>query len=193
VDLWGRALDAVPAEQPQLRPYVQSRLDDDRRRATASVAAAAPPASSASDASPARERPAMAAAPLPAPAPAPSVAPSAPPAAKLAGGLAGTVALSSDVLASTKPTDTVLITVAAAAQPDKALYSLRKQVRDLPLALKLGPDAAPGLAAARQLVVQAQVLRSGQATAQPGDWAGQTTPLPVGSTGFRLEVGDAVR
>jgi cytochrome c-type biogenesis protein CcmH len=63
------------------------------------------------------------------------------------------------------------------------LAVVRKQVKDLPLELRLddssGINPEHKLSAASQVVITARVSRSGEATPQSGDLEGSTAPIKL--------------
>lgn len=205
-DLWARALSSVPANQPELAKHLQARLDEARQSAwlptvPPNAATSAPVVErmpSPGPAEPATDRPPQggtAAAVVPAPA-APTLPVAAVPPNKAIAGVAGTVSIADDARASLVPTDTVVIT-AVAEGTEQPLITVRKQVKDMPWHFTFTDDMArpggPKLTAARRVVLQAWVARSGQPKPQAGDWVSPPAAVAMGSATVRVEVSDPVR
>jgi cytochrome c-type biogenesis protein CcmH len=72
----------------------------------------------------------------------------------------------------------------------------RAQVKDLPLTFTLDDSMAmaPGmnLSSAPQLIVGARISKSGNAIAQPGDLAGETTGVLPGAKNLAIRIGSVV-
>mgnify|MGYP006191695175 CR=1 FL=1 len=73
----------------------------------------------------------------------------------------------------------------------------RRQVKDLPITFMLDDSSAMSpatrISGVSSVVVSARISRSGQATPQPGDLAGQSGTVAVGSSGIQVELRDEVR
>lgn len=166
-DLWERALQHAPTDNPELVKQISGARDDARQRA------GLPPVAAAS--APRGREPSTGAQ------------------AKVS----GRVSLASTVLGQVSPEDTVFIFARAAQGGKMPLAILRKQVKDLPLsftlddALAMSPQMA--LSSATEVVVGARVSRSGQAMPQPGDWQGLSMPVKVGAQDVKIEIAERVR
>jgi cytochrome c-type biogenesis protein CcmH len=182
-DLWERALQHAPGDNPELRKQIKDALDDARQKAglpplpAASLAAVIEPTAPAT---------------MPAAEPAPA------PAAAVSGQhISGTVSLSKAVQGKVSPEDTVFIFAKAAQGPKMPLAILRKQVKDLPYTYSLSDDMAMSpqmkLSGFSDVIVGARVSKSGQAMAQPGDWQGQSAPVKLGAENVKVEIADAVK
>ena len=139
------------------------------------------------------------AAPAPSPPPA-ALAAVRPPAsaAKAATGtsVSGTVTLDPALAAQAAPDDSVFVFARAASGSRMPLAVQRAQVKDLPLAFRLDDSMAmaPGmtLSSAPQLTVGARISKSGNAIAQPGDLAGETTGVAPGAKNVAIRIGTVV-
>jgi cytochrome c-type biogenesis protein CcmH len=114
----------------------------------------------------------------------------------LAGSVSGTVTLSPALLAKASPTDTVFVFARAAQGPRMPLAVLRAQVKDLPLSYQLDDSMAMApnakISGAAQVVVGARISKSGNAIPQPGDLAGESTPVAPGARGVAITIGAAI-
>lgn len=119
------------------------------------------------------------------------------PAAASAAAVSGTVSLSAALAKQAQPDDTVFVFARAAEGSRIPLAILRKQVKDLPLSFKLDDSMAmspaTALSSARKVIVGARVSKSGNAMPQPGDLAGQSQPVAVGTTDIKIEIQEAVK
>jgi cytochrome c-type biogenesis protein CcmH len=110
--------------------------------------------------------------------------------------LSGVVKLASTLAAKTSPEDTVFVYARAVQGPRMPLAILRKQVKDLPLQFTLDDSMAMSPAAklstAQQVIVSARVSKRGEATPQPGDFQGQSSPVAPGATGLTIEIGQVI-
>ncbi|OUD13197.1 c-type cytochrome biogenesis protein CcmI [Thioflexithrix psekupsensis] len=88
------------------------------------------------------------------------------------------VALSPDAQSQVAETDTVFILIRAADGPPMPLAVVRKTVAELPFTVTLSESMAmmPNMTLANfaNVYAMARVSRSGQPTAQPGDWQGKS-------------------
>jgi cytochrome c-type biogenesis protein CcmH len=140
------------------------------------------------------------AAPSPAPAATPmaQAAPAAPtPAAAHNAAVSGVVSLAPALAAKADPQDTVFVFARAAEGPRMPLAILRKQVKDLPLQFTLDDSMAmtpaARLSSAQRVVVGARISKRGDATAQPGDLQGLSTPVAPGASGLKIEISQVVQ
>lgn len=123
----------------------------------------------------------------------------APGAQALAGAaVSGTVTLSPAMAAKTRPDDTVFIYARAAEGGMRMPLAIqRRQVKDLPITFTLDDSSAMSpatrISGVSSVVVSARVSRSGQATPQPGDVAGQSGTVAVGASGIQVELREEVR
>lgn len=128
---------------------------------------------------------------LPPPAPGASAV-----AAAGAAAISGTVTLAPALRDKAAPNDTVFVYARAVEGPRMPLALLRKQVKDLPLTFTLDDTMAMNpaltLSSAARVVVVARISKSGQATPQPGDLSGESTPAVPGAKGVNIEIGEAV-
>lgn len=106
--------------------------------------------------------------------------------------VAGVVRLSPELAQRVKPDDAVFIFVRAHDGPPMPLAALRVQVRDLPKQFLLDDAAAmsPQLKLSQfpRVVVAARVSRSGNATAQSGDFEGRAGPVPLGRDDVQVTI-----
>jgi len=171
-DLWERASQHTPPDNPELAKQVQAALADARQRAglparTSTVTELNAPAATA-DAG-----------------------------ASQSAEVAGTVTLSKTLAGQVSPDDAVFIFAKAAQGPKMPLAVLRKQVKDLPArftltdALAMSPQMK--LSGYPEVIVSARVSKSGQAMAQPGDWQGQSAPVKLGAQNIQIEIAEPVR
>jgi len=108
----------------------------------------------------------------------------------------GTVRLSPALARNAQPDDTVFVFARHAEGARMPLAIVRKQVKDLPFEFVLDDSSAMSpqhkLSGASQVVVGARISKSGNATPQPGDLTGQTSPLAPGAIGLQLEINTTV-
>jgi cytochrome c-type biogenesis protein CcmH len=163
-DHWQRAVGRAPADNPALAQQVRSALAEARQRA------GLPPEAESSA--------------------------SASPAAASGAHVTGTVSLSDALKGQVSPEDTVFIFARAAKGPKMPLAIVRKQVKDLPYTFSLDDSQAMSpqmkLSGFPEVIVGARVSRSGQAMPQPGDFAGQSAPVKVGSEGVKIEIAQSI-
>ena len=118
------------------------------------------------------------------------------PAAAADRSVSGTVTLDPALLAQAAPGDSVFVFARAASGSRMPLAVRRAQVKDLPLAFTLDDSMAmaPGmtLSSAAHLVVGARISKSGNAIAQPGDLAGETTGVAPGARNVAIRIGSVV-
>jgi cytochrome c-type biogenesis protein CcmH len=110
--------------------------------------------------------------------------------------VSGTVTLDPALAAQAAPTDSVFVFARAATGSRMPLAVKRAQVKDLPLAFTLDDSMAmaPGmtLSSAAQLIVGARISKSGNAIAQPGDLAGETSGVAPGAKNLAIRIGTVV-
>jgi cytochrome c-type biogenesis protein CcmH len=106
------------------------------------------------------------------------------PADSAATGIEVKVSLSPELAPQTSPDDLVFIYAKALSGPPMPLAAARKQVRDLPLTLRLDDSMAMmpqlKLSGFPQVVVGARVSLSGDPSAQSGDLEGEVKPVSPG-------------
>jgi cytochrome c-type biogenesis protein CcmH len=109
----------------------------------------------------------------------------------------GRVTLAPALLANAVPGDTVFVFARAVDGRRAPLAILRKQVKDLPFDFTLDDSLAMSpalrLSSATQVVVGARVSKSGNAVAQAGDLQGLSAPVPVGTSGVKIEIGEVLK
>ncbi len=118
--------------------------------------------------------------------------------AKIAGGtLNVTVRLDPALTAQTTPDQTVFIFARAVSGPPMPLAVQRLRVQDLPRTVTLDDSLAMSpalrLSAFAEVMVGARISLTGQATAQRGDFEGQTEPVHPGDTASVTVTIDHVR
>ena len=170
IALWQKIADQLPAGSELARP-IQASIAEARQRAAAT---GGPSAASA----------AASAAPI-----AP-VAPAAPAASSVA--VSGVVSLDPALRARVAPGDTVFVFARPASGGRMPLAVQRATVADLPLAFRLDDSMAmaPGMtvSGAAQVVVGARISKSGNATPQAGDLAGEAAPVAPGTGGLAVRI-----
>jgi cytochrome c-type biogenesis protein CcmH len=91
------------------------------------------------------------------------------------------VEISPALAAQARPEDTVFILARAVNGPRMPLAIVSKQVKDLPATITLDDSTAMSsetrISAFNQVKVTARITRSGQATPQPGDLFGDSSPI----------------
>ncbi len=101
-------------------------------------------------------------------------------------GLQVEITLAPEIAAKAKPNDLVFIYAKALNGPPMPLAAVRKQVRDLPLSVKLDDSMAMmpqmKLSGFDQVVVGARVSISGNPRAQSGDLEGEIKPVAPGQS-----------
>ena len=106
------------------------------------------------------------------------------------------ITLAPALAAKAAPDDTLFIFARAPQGGRAPLAILRKQVKDLPLAVTLDDSLAMSpamrLSSATQVVVGARISKSGNAMPQPGDLQGLSAVVPVGTKGLQLEINEAL-
>ena len=167
-NLWERALQRAPNDNPEFARQIKGALDDARQRAGLP--------------------------PLPdLPVAAASVQPAAP---ASNGKVSGRVTLAKALVGKASPEDTVFIFARAAQGSKMPLAILRKQVKDLPFDFELTDEMAMApqmkLSGFADVVVGARVSKSGQAMPQSGDLQGLSAPTKVGVQGLKIEIGEAL-
>jgi len=110
--------------------------------------------------------------------------------------VSGTVSLAPEIAHLAAPGDTVFVFARAATGSRMPLAVRRARVADLPLDFSLDDSMAMRpdmpLSTAGQLIVGARVSKSGNATPQPGDLAGETAPVAPGAAGLAVRIGSVV-
>lgn len=179
-DLWGKALQHSPSDNPELTRQIRSAVDDARQKAGLPALPAQADLASAMG----------------------QVAPNSDPQPNVGAGaseasVSGQVSLGKAAAAQVSPDDTVFIFARAVQGPKMPLAILRKQVKDLPATFSLTDAMAMSpqmkLSSFAEVVIGARVSKSGQAMPQAGDWQGLSQPLKIGATGVRIEINEAVR
>ena len=111
--------------------------------------------------------------------------------------VSGSVTLSPAMAKLASPDDTVFIFARAVEGARMPLAILRKQVKDLPVKFTLDDTLAMSPAAklsgAASVIVGARISKSGEALPKAGDLSGQAGPLPLGSTGVKVEISEQVK
>lgn len=114
-----------------------------------------------------------------------------------AASVTGRVSLQAALKGQVGPDDTVFIFARAPVGSRMPLAILRKKVSDLPLDFTLDDSLAMSpaarLSSAQQVVVGARISKSGNAMPTPGDFQVLSATVDVGTSGLKLEIGDAVR
>jgi cytochrome c-type biogenesis protein CcmH len=122
-----------------------------------------------------------------------------PPAAAASAVIAGRVTLAPALAAQVQPGDTLFVFARAAGGqgPKMPLAILRRTAGDLPLEFNLDDSLAMSpaarLSSSSQVIIGARISKSGNPMAQPGDLQVFSAPVPLGTTGLRLEIGEPVR
>jgi cytochrome c-type biogenesis protein CcmH len=111
--------------------------------------------------------------------------------------VAGRVWLAQD-LAATAPADATVFIMALPAQGSRMPVALlRKKVKDLPLAFTLDESMAmvkdSSLAQVANVVVVARVSLRGDVNPKAGDLQGLSAPVPVGTSGLKLEISEVLK
>ncbi len=107
--------------------------------------------------------------------------------------ISGTLALAPNAGRTPRPDETVFVYARAVDGPRMPLAVLRRTVRDLPLrftldnSLALTPERK--LSGQKQVMVEARVSASGNATPQAGDLVGQVGPVRLGAQDVRIFIG----
>jgi len=111
--------------------------------------------------------------------------------------ISGSVRLAPSLAKQVQPGDTVFVFARAEGGARMPLAILRKQVKDLPFQFtlddSLAMSPANALSSASSVIVGARVSKSGNAMPQPGDFAGQSAPVRVGSADVQIEIRDPVK
>jgi cytochrome c-type biogenesis protein CcmH len=114
-----------------------------------------------------------------------------------AASVSGVVELAPALAGKVGPDDVLFVYARAAEGPRMPLAILRTRAKDLPLSFTLDDSSAmaPGmtLSSQRRVVVEARVSRSGNATRQPGDLEGSSTPVEVGTAAVTVVIQSEVR
>lgn len=121
-----------------------------------------------------------------------AVAPRDKPAPAAGGRISGRVSVAPALASRVAPQATLFVYARAAQGPRIPLAILRTTARDLPLDFTLDDSMsmAPGavLSQARDVVVEARVSTSGQATPASGDLTGQSATVMPGTTGLSITI-----
>ncbi len=108
----------------------------------------------------------------------------------------GTVTLAPALQSKVAADDTVFIVARAADGPRMPLAVLRRQVKDLPLRFSLDDSMAmtptTKISDHSEVIVIARISKSGNAQPQPGDIAGQSSPVKPGASGVVVELNEVV-
>ena len=112
-------------------------------------------------------------------------------------GVRGIVRLSPELKKQVKPDDVVFVFARAAQGPPMPLAVLRAKAADLPIQFNLNDSMAmaQGLKVSGfpRVIVAARVSKSGNATPQPGDLQGASTPVANDATGVSVLIDSVVR
>lgn len=111
--------------------------------------------------------------------------------------VSGRLSLADDLVAKVPPGATVFVYARPAKGSSMPVALLRKRVSDLPLDFTLDDSMAmvPGvnLSRAGTVVIGARVSSRGDVTPRPGDVQGWSAPVPVGTTGVKLEMSEVLK
>ena len=111
--------------------------------------------------------------------------------------ISGVVKLAPELAAKVAPTDTVFIFARAADGPRMPLAIMRKQARELPVTFTLDDSMAmtpdTRLSNFPRVVVGARISKAANATPQPGDLQGASSPVTGGATGITVVIDSEVR
>jgi cytochrome c-type biogenesis protein CcmH len=111
-------------------------------------------------------------------------------------GIKGRVELAPTLKAQAAPTDTIFILARAAGGSPMPLAAKRARVADLPLDFSLNDADAvmptQTISAARSIVVEARVSKSGDAKTRPGDLIGTIAPVKPGAKNLRITIDKVV-
>lgn len=126
-----------------------------------------------------------------------SAAPQARVAAAGNNAVSGVVKLAPELAAKVAPTDTVFIFARAADGPRMPLAIMRKQARELPVTFTLDDTMAmrpdTRLSNFPRVVVGARISKAANATPQPGDLQGVSSPVTRGATGVTVVIDSEIR
>ncbi|CAG2136855.1 hypothetical protein LMG31506_01736 [Cupriavidus yeoncheonensis] len=110
-----------------------------------------------------------------------------------AASISGTLALAPDTGRTPGQDETVFLYARAVDGPRMPLAVLRRTVRDLPLRFTLDDSQAltpeRKLSGQQQVMVEARISASGNATPQAGDLVGQAGPVRIGAEDVRVVIG----
>ena len=118
-------------------------------------------------------------------------------AAMAASSISGRVTLVKELQGLVAPTDTVFVYATPVTGSRMPIAILRTTADKLPLdfvlddSLAMSPSAK--LSAMDEVTVRVRISKSGQATAQPGDYGVSLTPVKPGSKGLNLMVRDTLQ
>lgn len=112
--------------------------------------------------------------------------------------VSGTVTLSKALASRASPDDTLFIYARAADGAQRMpLAIVRRQVKDLPISFTLDDSSsmspAARISAVDRVIVSARISKTGQAIPAPGDLAGQSAPVEVGTSGLAIEIKEEVK
>jgi len=195
VAMWKRLRATLPADSPEAAQIdkVVAQLEASHKGGTPGPAGA--PATAASAAPAAKPAPMANAAPTPAPAAKPPpMANAAPAAGAVPAGqtVEGRVEVDPKLAARVAPGDTVFI---FARDPDGSrmpLAALKLSAGELPKAFALtdamAMSAGTTISAAKRVVIEARISKSGEATLRSGDLAGTSAPVAPGTRDVRIVI-----
>jgi cytochrome c-type biogenesis protein CcmH len=113
------------------------------------------------------------------------------------GGVSGWVSLAPELADKVKPDDAVFIYARAAEGSRMPLAIVRKRAGELPAAFTLDDESAMvagmGLSQQQKVIIAARVSKSATATAQPGDFEGESTPVRNNASGVKVVIDSEVR
>ena len=113
-----------------------------------------------------------------------------------ASAVSGVVSIDTALAARAAPDDLVFVFARAAEGPRMPLAVLRARVAELPLTFRLDDSMAMApnarLSGARSVVVGARISKTGNATPQPGDLAGESAPVAPGASGLAIRIDKVV-
>ncbi|OGA48521.1 MAG: c-type cytochrome biogenesis protein CcmI [Betaproteobacteria bacterium RIFCSPLOWO2_12_FULL_62_58] len=111
--------------------------------------------------------------------------------------ISGVVRLAPEFAAKVAPTDTVFIFARAADGPRMPLAIMRKQARELPATFTLDDSMAmtpdTKLSNFPRVVVGARISKAANATPQPGDLQGVSSPVTGAATGITVVIDSEIR
>lgn len=111
--------------------------------------------------------------------------------------ISGRIWLASDLAAAAPPDATVFIMAHPAQGSRMPVALLRKKVKDLPLEFTLdesmGMVKDTNLAYVSTVVVVARVSLRGDVSPKAGDMQGVSAPVPVGTSGLKLEISEVLK
>lgn len=106
--------------------------------------------------------------------------------------VSGQVVVSPELATRFAPGDTLFVYARAAQGPRMPLAILRRQASELPLSFSLDDSMAMTptmkISGFPQVIVEARISKSGQATVQSGDLIGQSAPVAPGAEALRITI-----